>query len=174
MDNISRIQSDIIGHSWRETFCKFFHLSFHSFWNIQRIGPRLLVNSNSSRRFSIQSRHYTVWSRPQINACNIFQTKHRPVLLTADNNIPELFRRFQSSLNIQRILKSIIIILSDRLTDISGRYFHILRLDRLIDLLRWNIPYTHSLRIEPDAHRIVPCSHHIHSTHSGHTCQLVH
>ena len=34
--------------------------------------------------------------------------------------------------------------------------------------------YQHSLRIEPDAHRIVPCSHHIHSTHSGHTCQLVH
>ena len=173
MNHIRSIQRNIIRHSCREVGGQFLHLGFHSFRDIQRIGTRLLINSNSRRRLPFQSGHHTVRSRSQINPGNIFQTEHGPILFAVDDNISELFGRTEPPLHIQCILKSILILFPDRLADISGRYFHILRLDRLINLLRWNIPDTHCFRIEPDTHGVIPCSHYIHGTHSGHTCQLV-
>ena len=136
MNDIRSIQRNIIRHSCREAGGQFLHLGFHSFRDIQRIGTRLLINSNSRRRLPFQSGHHTVRSRSQINPGNIFQTEHGPILFAADDNISELFGRTEPPLHIQCILKSILILFPDRLADISGRYFHILRLDRLINLLR--------------------------------------
>ena len=169
MNYIRCIQSYVIGYSCRKTGRQFLHLSLHSFWNVQRIGARLLIDSNRCGRHPLQSWYYTIRSRPQIYSRNIFQAKHCPILFPTNDNIPELLRRSKSPLYIKCILKGIFIVLSDRLTDIAGGHFHILRLNGLIYLRRRNIPDAHGFRIQPDTHGIITCSHNINSSYARHT-----
>ena len=174
MNDVRGIQCYIVLYACGEILREFLHLGFYSFRYIQRVAARLLVYGNGSSGFSVQLRDYAVGGRAQVNVRHVAQAEYLPSCFGAQNDVAELFGRSEAAFYGQAVLVSVFIVGTDGLPYVSRTDFHILRLNGLVYIGRRKVADAHGSRVEPDAYGIVPRSHHIDGTHTGHACQLVH
>ena len=169
-----RVERHLIADALRKSFGQFRHPFLHAFRHIERIGTGKLIDGNTRRRFALQTGNHIVFLTSEFNPCHILQPENPSAILHPKNDFTELIGCSQATFHIQGILKSIVTRTTERLADIPCRHLHILCLNSGIHLLGTEVTDTHRLGVEPNTHRIVTGTHHIHRTHSRHTGQLVH
>ena len=169
---MSRIEHHLILHIVREITAQIHHLRFHSFCHIERIRPRQLINGDSRRFFTVNSRCRIVSRTSQIYGSDVAQPQIFPAGQRLDDDPSELLRRRKATFRNQCKLESLVRI-RRRLSHTTGRHLHILCLNSRIDIGRRKAPYTHQLRVEPDTHAVIIGSEHRHTAYSRQTGQLV-
>ena len=174
MHYFRRIECNRIMNAFRESFRQFLHTCFHAFRYIERIRARQLIDSNTSRRFTLQTGNHIVFLTSQLDASHILQSKNTPTVFYPKNDFTELIGRGQSPFYIQGILKSVISRTAERLSNIPCRNLHVLCLNSRIHLVGTKVTDTHRLGVQPDTHGVIACSHDIDRSHSRYTGELVH
>ena len=89
-----------------------------------------------------------------------------------DDDILELPRIVEPALEVERILK-VLAFRRGRRADLSGRHFLALLLNDVDDVLRRQSPRLQKVRVQPDAHGVLPGAEHGHVADAGKAAQLV-
>ena len=174
MHHLGRIECHLISDALRKGFGQLLHAFLHSLCHIERIGARKLIYGYTGRRLAFQSGNDIVFLASQLDACHVLQPENPSAFLHPKDDFTKLIGCGQATFHIQSILESIAPRTSEGLTHITSRHLHVLRLDGGIHLLGTQPTDTHRLRVEPNSHGIIACTHHIHRTYARHTSQLIH
>ena len=133
--------------------------------HFQRVGGRLLDDAERDGRLAVEPHDQALVERPELGAADIGKA-HEIAVGLLDDQVVELLRRAQIGLRQHGELALLAF-------DAAGRNLDILAAQRRLDVLRRKVEGGEPLRIEPDAHGILPLAEQADLGNAGNGLELI-
>ncbi len=168
LDEPCRIVDDMILQPRRKSGRQTLKLRLHGSRRLDRICIGRLVDLQHGRFMTGKTCARCIIARAKLKTCDIPQEHFCSVCAGADDDTSKFIRIAKAPLRDQRILKLGAHPHGWRAC-LTERCLNILTLDRRRNLIDCYAQSIHSLRVEPDAHRIFGCAHNACLADAGHT-----
>ena len=162
-----------MSHAAREARGEPGHRCLDPFRHLEGIGARKLEDADERRRLPADAAERSVALGAQLHTRDVADTEQRAVGPSAEDNFLELVRRGEAAARGDGVLE---LLPGERrgLADLPGRGLEVLLPDRIGHIARGEPEARQPLRVQPEAHAIVPPVEHGHLPHAGHARQHVH
>jgi hypothetical protein len=145
-----RVESDAL----REGARKFRHLLLDRLLHLQRVGAGRLEHAYAGGRLVVELENLAISLRAELDGTYISYPRHVAIVAGLDDDVLELARILQPSVDVERVLESLAR-RRRRAADLSGGDLLALLLDGLDHVLRNQVARLQLVGIEPDAHGIL-------------------
>ena len=165
------VERYVIGHSVRESFADFRHLSLDIISDLNSVGTRKHKDVHHSSVAGVYTALGVVRLGLKRDSGDIPETDDRAIRTCPDNDVLELFDRRKPAWSRDR--NGHIHIRDRLLSENSGSRLAVLILQGVLKILDRYSEAGHLVRLHPDLHRIIAASHVRNYSHTGDTPQAV-
>jgi len=139
---------------------------------LQGVGAGQLEDGNRHRRFIIQQRAQRVTVRADLHAGHVLQKSFLSVGADLDNDLAEFLGGCEAALGVDLQFK-IGRLLDWLLANRARRNLHVLLADGGHDVAGRQVAFRDLVRLQPDAHRVIARTKHLHAARAGNARQHI-
>ncbi|MND68072.1 hypothetical protein D3C80_595100 [compost metagenome] len=159
-DELGRVEDDAVVHAFGHVLLQLGHHLAHFVADGHGVGARRLQHEQRRRRLVVQQRAGGILGAAQLDPGDIAQAGHRAVGIGAHDDVAEFLGIPQAALHADGHLGSDVV--QGRAgADDARRGLQVLLADRRHHVARRQAALVELLRVQPDAHGVLPCPAHL-------------